>query len=625
MSEMKKTDTVQTKKNDVDYKVPRRLKPTDPKRTLIRLFSYFKFNKFLFFGGILFIIIGSVGEIAITGMLSPIIDTLVGDFDKNVFIKYLAIMGIIVLVVALTQYLGSLFMAKLAQKTVHKIREEMFSHMEKLPISFFDQRTHGDIMSTFTNDVDMLNQSLEQSVSQVLISIITVVGTFIMMLVLSPLLTLIVAVMLALLMVIAAKIGKKSSGFFRGQQSALAGMNGYIEEMMSGQKVVQTFNYEERAIENFNERNEELRNASTSASSYGVMLMPIMGNLAYVKYAVVAMVGAYLVMLNRFSIGNLASFLQYTRTISRPITQVSNQLNTLFAALAGAERIFNVLDEKIELNEGDVRLAEECEGKNNLCWRVPEENGEFEFVPLKGSITMQNVDFGYEPGKTVLKNINLYAKPGQKIAFVGSTGAGKTTITNLINRFYEIDEGTILYDGIDIRKIDKFDLRSTMSIVLQDVHLFEGTVADNIRYGRLDATDEEVKNAAKLANAHYFIKHLPKGYDTMLTTDGQNLSQGERQLLSIARAAVADPTILILDEATSSVDTRTEKLISEGMDKLMAGRTTFVIAHRLSTVRDSNAIMVLEHGEIIERGDHEDLMKQKGRYYALNTGAIELD
>lgn len=620
MSEMKKTE-----KRDVEYTIPRRLKPTDPKRTLIRLFSYFRFNKFLFFGGILFIIIGSVGEIAITGMLSPVIDTLVGDFDKAVFIKYLVIMGIIVLVVALTQYLGSLFMAKLAQRTVHKIREDMFSHLEKLPISFFDRHTHGDIMSTFTNDVDMLNQSLEQSVSQVLISVITVVGTFIMMLFLSPLLTLIVAVMLALLMVIAANVGKKSSKYFRRQQSALAGMNGYIEEMMSGQKVVQVFNYEERAIKNFNARNEGLREASTNAASYGVMLMPIMGNLSYVKYAIVSIVGAYLVMLNKFSIGNLASFLQYTRTISRPITQVSNQLNTLFAALAGAERIFNVLDEKVELNEGDVRLVEECEGKKNFCWKVPKENGEFKFVSLNGNITMKNVDFGYEPGKTVLKNINLYAKPGQKIAFVGSTGAGKTTITNLINRFYEINEGTILYDGIDIRRINKFDLRSTMSIVLQDVHLFEGTVADNIRYGRLDATDEEVKNAAKLANAHYFIKHLPNGYDTILTSDGQNLSQGERQLLSIARAAVADPTILILDEATSSVDTRTEKLISEGMDKLMKGRTTFVIAHRLSTVRDSNAIMVLEHGEIIERGDHEDLMNQKGRYYALNTGAVELD
>lgn len=612
MKEMKKSEMKQ-------------LKPSDPKKTLIRLFSYFKFNKLLFFSGIFFIILSSVAEIGINGMLSPVIDTLVGDFDKSRFITYLVIMGVMVLVITSSQYLGNLFMAKLAQKTVHKIREDMFSHMEKLPISYFDKHSHGDLMSTFTNDVDMLNQSLEQSVSQVLISVITVVGTFAMMLVLSPVMTLIVAVMLALIMLVVKDIGQKSSKYFRSQQSALAGMNGYIEEMMSGQKVVQVFNYEERAIEDFNGRNEELRKASTHASTYGVMLMPIMGNLSFVKYAVISMVGAYLVMINKFSVGNLAAFLQYTRTISRPITQVSSQLNTLFAALAGAERIFSVMDEKIELNEGDVTLVEECKGKKNLCWRVPKEDGKFELVPLKGNITLKDVDFGYEPDKKVLKNINLYAKPGQKIAFVGSTGAGKTTITNLINRFYEINEGTILYDGIDIRRIDKFDLRSTMSIVLQDVHLFEGTVADNIRYGRLDASDEEVIKAAKLANAHYFIKHLPNGYDTMLTVDGQNLSQGERQLLSIARAAVADPTILILDEATSSVDTRTEKLISEGMDKLMDGRTTFVIAHRLSTVRDSNAIMVLEHGEIIERGDHDELMKQKGRYYALNTGAVELN
>lgn len=608
-----------------ENKGPKQLKPRDPKKTLIRLFSYFRFNRILFFSGILFIILGSVAEIGINGMLSPIVDELVGNFNLGRFITFLAIMGLMVIVAAASQYVGSLFMAKLAQKTVHKIREDMFSHMEKLPISYFDRHSHGDLMSTFTNDVDMLNQSLEQSVSQILISVVTVVGTFAMMLFLSPLLTLIVAIMLALIMVVVKNVGQKSSKNFRNQQAALADMNGYIEEMMSGQKVVKVFNYEERAIESFNDRNEELRKASTQASTYGVMLMPIMGNLSYLQYAVVSMIGAYLVMINKFSIGNLASFLQYTRTISRPITQVSNQLNTLFAAIAGAERIFNILDEKVEINEGDVTLVEECEGKKNLCWKVPNGDGEFEMVPLRGDITFQDVDFGYVPEKQVLKEINLYAKPGQKIAFVGSTGAGKTTITNLLNRFYEINDGTILFDGIDIKRINKFDLRSTMSIVLQDVHLFEGTVADNIRYGRLNATDEEVKEAAKLANAHYFIKHLPNGYDTMLTADGQNLSQGERQLLSIARAAVADPTILILDEATSSVDTRTERLISEGMDKLMESRTTFVIAHRLSTVRDSNAIMVLEQGEIIERGDHDDLMKQKGRYYELNTGTVELE
>jgi ATP-binding cassette subfamily B protein len=622
MKDMKSPDVKKQEMKGNEMKGPKQLKPQDAKKTLLRLFSYFKFNKILLFSGIFFIILSSVAEIGINAMLSPVIDTLVGDFNNNKFIMYLAIMGILVLAIALSQYIGNLFMAKLAQKTVHKIREEMFSHMEKLPVSYFDKHSHGELMSTFTNDVDMLNQSLEQSVSQVLISIVTVVGTFAMMLILSPIMTIAVAVMLALMLLVVKNIGQKSSKNFRNQQTAIAGMNGYIEEMMSGQKVVKVFNYEERAIESFNEKNEELRKASTQASTYGVMLMPIMGNLSFVKYAVISMLGAYLVMKSRFSIGNLASFLQYTRTISRPITQVSNQLNTLFAALAGAERIFKVLDEKIEVDNGDVTLVNEQE---NLCWRVPTTDGKFELIPLKGDITFQDVDFGYVPDKQVLKKVNLYAKPGQKIAFVGSTGAGKTTITNLINRFYEINDGSILYDGIDIKRINKFDLRSTMSIVLQDVHLFEGTVADNIRYGRLEATDEEVKAAAKLANAHYFIKHLPEGYNTILTADGQNLSQGERQLLSIARAAVADPTILILDEATSSVDTRTEKLISEGMDKLMAGRTTFVIAHRLSTVRDSNAIMVLEQGEIIERGDHDELMNQKGRYYSLNAGVVELE
>lgn len=601
----------------------RKLRPDDPKKTLIRLFSYFKFNKALFFGGIFFIILGTIAQVAANGMLSPIIDSLIGDHNRSLFLRYLLIMVFLVILISLGQYLGNLFMAKLAQKTVHKIREEVFSHMEKLPIAYFDKHSHGELMSTFTNDVDMLNQSLEQSASQVTISVVSVIGTFAMMIYLSPVLTLVVIGMLIIMLAAVKTIGKKSARNFRNQQAALAEMNGYIEEMMSGQKVVKVFNYEDRAIRNFKERNEELRKASTQASTYGVMLMPIMGNLSYVLYALVSMIGAFLVIKGSMSIGNIASYLQYTRTISRPITQVSNQLNVLFAALAGAERIFSILDEEPELDQGDVALVKDNNG--DLYWKVPGNDGQFDRVPLKGFITFKDVDFGYTPGEKVLNKISLYAKSGQKIAFVGSTGAGKTTITNLINRFYEISEGTILYDGIDIKRIKKFDLRSTMSIVLQDVHLFEGTVADNIRYGRLDADDEKVEEAAKLANAHYFIKHLAQGYDTMLTADGQNLSQGERQLLSIARAAVANPAILILDEATSSVDTRTEKLIAEGMDKLMEGRTTFVIAHRLSTVRDANAIMVLEQGEIIERGDHDDLMEQKGRYYALNTGAVELE
>lgn len=601
------------------------IKPKNARKTLIRLFSYFRFNIVLFIIGLLFIFASSLAQIFVNGMLSPIIDLLVEGFDKSIFIKYLIIMGVLAIFMAIGVYIGNLAMARLAQKTIHKLREDMFSHMENLPVSYFDTHSHGELMSMFTNDVDILNQALEQSVSQIIISAVTLVGTFIMMIIISPLLTVLVVVMLAIMLSVVKYVAKRSTNNFRVQQATLSDMNGYIEEMMSGQKVVKVFNYEERTIEVFNEKNERLRKSSTDASTYGVMLMPIMGSLTYVLYALVSMLGAFLVIINTLTVGNIGAFLQYTRTISRPITNVSNQLNTLFAALAGAERIFAILDEEVEIDAGDVRLIRDEACQNQLGWRVPLDNGEFECVPVKGFITFKDVDFGYVADQSVLKDINIYAKPGQKIALVGSTGAGKTTITNLINRFYEINDGSILYDGVEINRINKMDLRSTMSIVLQDVHLFEGTVNDNIRYGRLDATDEEVIQAAKLANAHYFIEHLPQGYNTILSTDGGNLSQGERQLLSIARAAIADPIILILDEATSSVDTRTEKLISEGMDKLMEGRTTFVIAHRLSTVRDSNAIMVLEQGEIIERGDHDELMKLGGRYYALNTGAVELE
>ncbi|HHX11521.1 MAG TPA: ABC transporter ATP-binding protein, partial [Clostridiales bacterium] len=489
----------------------RQLKPRDPKKTLLRLFSYFRYNMPLFIFGIISIILSSVASIATNALLSPIIDSFVNKEELAVVIKYIAIMIVLVLAISIFQYIGSLSMARLAQKTVHRIRQDMFTHMETLPISYFDTHSHGELMSTYTNDVDMLNQSLEQSLSQVIVSIITVVGTFIMMLVLSPILTLVVIAMLVIMMFSISFVGKRSAKNFRRQQRTLADMNGYIEEMMSGQKVVKVFNYEDRAIKDFSERNEDLRQASTQASTFGVMLMPIMGNLSYVLYALVSMGGALLVIKSKMTIGNIAAFLQYTRTISRPITEVSNQLNTLFASLAGAERIFAILDETPEIDQGDVSLITK---DDNKIWQVPQENSSYELVPLHGDIVFNNVDFGYVPGQEVLKDISLYAKPGQKIAFVGSTGAGKTTITNLINRFYEINSGEILYDGIDIKNIKKYDLRSTLSIVLQDVHLFEGTIAENIRYGRLNARDEEVVEAAKLANAHYFIKNLPCGYKT---------------------------------------------------------------------------------------------------------------
>jgi ATP-binding cassette subfamily B multidrug efflux pump len=437
----------------------KQLKPKDPKKTFIRLFSYFKYNIVLFFGGIFFIIAGSLAEIGINGMISPVIDALIGDHDSGLFVKYLLIMVALVVIISISQYIGNLSMAKLAQRTVHKIRKDMFSHMEKLPVSYFDKHSHGELMSTFTNDVDMLNQSLEQSASQILISFVTVVGTFAVMIILSPILTTVVAAMLAVMLYSIRFVSKRSAKNYRMQQAALADMNGYTEEMMSGQKVVKVFNYEDRAIDTFSIKNEELRNASTLASTYGVVLMPIMGNLSFVMYALISMAGAYLVMINQLSIGNIASFLLYTRTVSRPITMVSNQLNSLFAALAGAERIFNVLDEKIETDEGDVTLLKDCKGKKALCWMVPKGKGEYEKVPLKGFIEFKDVNFGYSPEKKVLNKINLYAKPGQKIAFVGSTGAGKTTVTNLINRFYEINEGEILYDGIDIKRINKHDLR----------------------------------------------------------------------------------------------------------------------------------------------------------------------
>ncbi|MDI9502743.1 MAG: ABC transporter ATP-binding protein [Bacillota bacterium] len=606
-------------------KAVQRVVPDRPMHTVRRLFSYYRYYKLIFFIGLLLIILSSASQIAANGMLSPIIDTMMETGDIRSIGKYMIIMIVLVIVISVSQYLGNLFMARTAQRIVHQIRGQLFIRIQKLPVSFHDKRGHGDIMSTFTNDMELLTQSLEQSVSQIIISLVTVLGTFVMMLVLSPIMTLVVVLMLALMMLVVRTIAKRSGKNYRTRQAATADMNSFVEEMISAQRVVKVFNYEERATQDFLTKTDSLRESSTSASTYGVMMMPVMGNLTFVMYALIAIGGGILAINNRMTIGNIAAFLQYTRTISRPITMVSNQMNTLFAAIAGAERIFRVLDTPIETDDDPVYLQGDCDGRKNLCWVVPQKDGGTKEIPVHGDIRFHNVDFSYEPGKPILKNISLFAKPGQKIAFVGSTGAGKTTVTNLINRFYEIDNGEITFDGIPLNRIQKTDLRSIMSIVLQDVHLFEGTIAYNIRYGKLDATDEEVVHAAKLANAHEFITQLKDGYDTVLGPDGGSLSQGERQLLSIARAAIADPVVLILDEATSSVDTRTEQLIEKGMDELMEGRTTFVIAHRLSTVRRSNAILVLEEGEVVERGDHDDLMNQKGRYYDLNVGTAELE
>lgn len=599
--------------------------PKELGKTLIRLFSYFRYNKWIFLGALLMTALSSVFRVATSSMLSPVIDAVAVNRDMGEFIDSLITMGAFVILFVLTQYLGSRGMAVVAARTTHTIRKDLFEKLQSLPVPFFDKHGHGEIMSSFTNDVEILNQALEQSLEQILTSLVTVVGTFIMMLLLSPILTLVVAICLAFMMLSLSFIAKRSGRFFRARQEITADMNDYVEEMISAQKVVKVFNYEARAESEFQEKNEAFRAAATNASTYGVLMMPVMGNLSFVMYSIVAMLGAMLVIKARMSIGNIAAFLQFTRMISRPITQVSNQMNSLLMAFAGAERIFAILDEPSEQMEGDVVLVGDCVGRKDLCWLVPQLDGSRKSVPVKGDIRFHDVCFGYESDKPVLKNISLYAKPGQKIAFVGSTGAGKTTITNLINRFYEIDSGLITIDGIDLKRVDKTDLRSIMGFVLQEINLFEGTIAENIRYGKLDATNEEVVQAAMSANAHDFISKLQDAYKTVIGLDGGSLSQGEQQLLSIARAAIADPIILIMDEATSSVDTRTESHISKGMDALMEGRTTFVIAHRLSTVRDANAIMVLEQGEIIERGDHDDLMEMKGRYYQLNMGTAELD
>lgn len=619
-------------------------KPSDTTGTVKRLIKYIGNQKSLLVGMIVFVIISSVATVMASVFIQPIVDDLlipaVGqEFSWALFkpIKKILIMLVCAAIIgAGASYGKSRCSVYLTQKTLRNLRKDLFDSVEDLPINFFDSRPNGEIMSRFTNDVESLRAFLSQGLTQLISSSITIIGSFCIMLYYSWKLTILVVLMVAFMIFLVKVLGKKSSYYFKKQQKELGEVNGYIEETIEGQKVVKVFNHEEEVTEHFTQINEELRKASTGANTFASILMPLMNNLSYVNYAITAALGGMLAVKGFMTPGGIVAFLTNSRNFSQPITQVSQQFNNAIAAIAGAERIFEYIDEKPEVDDGYVTLVNakfdengelcECEEHTGVwAWKHQHTaDGTVTYKQLKGDVVFENVTFSYDGKKTVLKNISLYAKPGQKIALVGSTGAGKTTITNLLNRFYEIDDGKIRYDGINIKKIKKDDLRRSLSMVLQDTHLFTGTVEDNIRYGNLNATHEQIVEAAKLANAHSFIMSLENGYDTVLTGDGANLSQGQRQLLSIARAAVADPPVLVLDEATSSIDTRTEKLIEQGTDKLMQGRTVFVIAHRLSTVRNSNAIMVLEHGEIIERGDHEDLLKQKGRYYQLYTGQFEL-
>ena len=593
-------------------------RPENLKQTLADLWSYLWKSKWSLFAVLLLVVLGSAAGIVGTYFIRPLINDFIATKDVAGLAKMLGVIGLIYIIGAIANYFSGKIMITIGQQTIETMRKDLFDHIQTLPIRFFDTNKHGDLMSRFTNDFENIQQVFNNSMLMIVSSLLQLVLTFVMMIILSPILTVMLIVMVLIMFAIVRVVAGRSGKFFAEQQKVLGQVNGFVEEHIEGQKVVKVFNHETLVLKEFETLNSQLREAANQAQFNSNIMFPILGNISYINYALTASVGGYLVVFQGMDVGALASFLQYSRTFAQPLAQMSQQTNVLLAAMAGAERIFAILKEESEVDEGTVTL-DQTDSKQ-WYWVKGEER-----IPVVGNIQLNEVDFSYVSDVPILKKINVWAEPGLKVAFVGATGAGKTTITNLINRFYEIDNGEITFDTIPITEIKKDDLRKTISIVLQDTHLFTGSIADNIRYGNLDATDDEVVKAAKLANAHGFIKRLPHGYQTEITGDGEGLSQGQRQLLAIARAAVANPKVLILDEATSSIDSHTEALISKGMDQLMEGRTSFVIAHRLSTIRNADVIMVMDHGEIIERGNHESLMEKQGVYYQLYTGQLDLD